>query len=89
MFIFMLAGILAMVDLWLGLIPWACIPLVFIGSCVIWWDNLQRKRILHDEWIRRGACRYCGYDLTGNVSGICPECGRVFGPRQPSDAKKK
>lgn len=20
-------------------------------------------------------CRYCGYDLTGNVSGICPECG--------------
>jgi hypothetical protein len=21
------------------------------------------------------ACRNCGYDLTGNVSGICPECG--------------
>ena len=20
-------------------------------------------------------CRECGYDLTGNVSGICPECG--------------
>ena len=22
-----------------------------------------------------GHCRRCGYDLTGNVSGICPECG--------------
>ena len=21
------------------------------------------------------ACRTCGYDLTGNVSGVCPECG--------------
>ncbi|HOJ54604.1 MAG TPA: hypothetical protein PK184_09890 [Phycisphaerae bacterium] len=20
-------------------------------------------------------CRGCGYDLTGNVSGVCPECG--------------
>ena len=22
-------------------------------------------------------CRRCGYDLTGNVSGRCPECGAV------------
>ena len=22
-----------------------------------------------------GRCRSCGYDLTGNVSGVCPECG--------------
>lgn len=22
-----------------------------------------------------GRCRGCGYDLTGNVSGTCPECG--------------
>jgi hypothetical protein len=21
-------------------------------------------------------CRGCGYNLTGNISGICPECGR-------------
>jgi hypothetical protein len=24
---------------------------------------------------RSGLCDGCGYDLTGNVSGICPECG--------------
>lgn len=23
----------------------------------------------------RGGCVGCGYDLTGNVSGVCPECG--------------
>ena len=22
-----------------------------------------------------GCCRECGYNLTGNVSGVCPECG--------------
>ena len=22
-----------------------------------------------------GRCRKCGYDLTGNESGVCPECG--------------
>lgn len=25
---------------------------------------------------RRGRCIGCGYDLTGNVSGVCPECGK-------------
>lgn len=24
---------------------------------------------------RTGFCARCGYDLTGNVSGVCPECG--------------
>ena len=24
---------------------------------------------------RRGCCIVCGYNLTGNVSGVCPECG--------------
>ena len=24
---------------------------------------------------RPGFCRECDYDLTGNVSGVCPECG--------------
>lgn len=25
---------------------------------------------------RRGLCEHCGYNLTGNESGVCPECGR-------------
>ena len=27
------------------------------------------------ELTRGGRCRRCGYDLTGNLSGTCPECG--------------
>jgi len=23
-----------------------------------------------------GYCCRCGYDLTGNISGVCPECGK-------------
>jgi hypothetical protein len=32
------------------------------------------------DWRRRrnGWCVYCGYDLTGNRSGRCPECGMRF-----------
>lgn len=26
----------------------------------------------------RGQCTACGYDLTGNVSGVCPECGSAI-----------
>ena len=26
---------------------------------------------------RKGLCLKCGYDLTGNVSGVCPECGKA------------
>jgi len=40
-------------------------------------------------WARRlpvppPSCRTCGYNLTGNVSGICPECGTPVGPATPS-----
>ena len=24
---------------------------------------------------KKGLCLTCGYDLTGNESGVCPECG--------------
>lgn len=28
-----------------------------------------------DSRLINGLCRGCGYNLTGNVSGVCPECG--------------
>ena len=30
---------------------------------------------------RKGLCIHCCYNLTGNVSGICPECGQKVSPR--------
>jgi len=35
------------------------------------------------EWrmkMRNRFCVRCGYSLRGNVSGICPECGKRFKP---------
>jgi hypothetical protein len=35
-------------------------------------------------WAKRNGrgsgtgCRFCSYDLTGNVSGVCPECGTAI-----------
>ncbi len=50
-----------------GRIFWAC------------WDRPDRAaRLRH-----RGLCAGCGYDLKGNISGICPECGR---PIERTDA---
>jgi len=33
---------------------------------------LRRSRV------RVGLCHSCGYNLTGNISGVCPECGVVI-----------
>ena len=34
-----------------------------------------------------GHCRRCGYNLTGNRTGACPECGQVTGhPPGPATA---
>jgi hypothetical protein len=31
---------------------------------------------------RDGICDRCGYDLTGNTSGKCPECGLRIAPKR-------
>jgi hypothetical protein len=52
---------------WIVIIPmWL---LFLIGFVPFVW--LARR-----DWrIPPGCCRECGYNLTGNVSGTCPECG--------------
>lgn len=31
-----------------------------------------------------GRCRSCGYNLTGNTSGVCPECGAAVARVTPA-----
>jgi hypothetical protein len=45
-------------------------PLVLGGA----WA-LSRGPCRRAARIASGLCLKCGYDLTGNISGICPECG--------------
>lgn len=37
--------------------------------------NLRRKAALRRAREPHPHCHHCQYDLTGNVSGTCPECG--------------
>lgn len=32
-----------------------------------------------------GFCQKCGYDLTGNISGRCPECGQAINLPEPKN----
>lgn len=43
------------------------VGLLAAASLVIMWQTRRR--------ISEGHCRACGYDLRGNESGRCPECG--------------
>ena len=36
---------------------------------LIWFRQRRARRV------RAGLCPRCAYNLTGNVSGVCPECG--------------
>lgn len=52
-----------------------------LASAVFSLRSIRRWR-LHERRLRRGLCVTCGYDLTGNESGICPECGRAWVARE-------
>ena len=52
---------------WLPLVL-LCVPTVFF------WRSARRSRT------RPGHCARCSYDLTGNVSGKCSECGAMVKP---------
>ncbi len=49
-----------------GIPLWA--PLLFGFGATAWFWRLNRCRPL-------GVCGQCGYDMMGNTTGVCPECG--------------
>jgi hypothetical protein len=56
-----------------GAVEFYCLPLwlpfliVVIPAAFLWHHDRRR--------IQPGHCPACNYNLTGNTSGICPECG--------------
>ena len=51
------------------------LPALVIGLPTAWLIYRDSRRP------RPGCCRHCGYDLTANLSGICPECGKPIPER--------
>ena len=47
---------------------------MFVPTLLLWRRDRRKPRA--------GLCPYCGYDLTGNVSGVCPECGSAISENQ-------
>jgi len=65
---------------WIGVVLWSfvAVGIVALQVGVVLWDCRRRVRLrLREMLSKRGSmlCGACGYDLTGNTSGICPECG--------------
>ena len=46
-------------------------PLCIVISWRKWREYRKVARVLNHE------CTECGYNLTGNTSGVCPECGKA------------
>lgn len=58
-------------DIWVLSVPFVANVIVPIGFIIRW-------RLLRRRWRQSGCCESCGYSLSGNASGVCPECGVEF-----------
>ncbi len=54
---------------------WMPLAAIGIPTAWLWWRDRRP--------IGAGRCQNCGYDLTGNISGRCPECGAASCVREP------
>jgi hypothetical protein len=61
-------------------IPYGGVLYLFSLPSVLW---LVTRFIFRRR--QPGLCRRCGYNLTGNTSGVCPECGTPV----PKEAAEK
>jgi hypothetical protein len=58
---------------WAGSTGWAIGSYAVAAILVVWDRNRARSR--RPMRRQRRECGECGYDLRGNLSGMCPECG--------------
>lgn len=70
-----------------GIFTWAG-PCLFFGTPIwgaIWAWLYVRLLNRFFRRVRPHCCVNCGYDLTGNVSGVCSECGKAV----PAESKDR
>ena len=61
-------------EIWV--VPW--LPFLLCALYPTW--AFARGHVRRRHRRKRGLCLRCGYDLTGNVSGVCSECGVPLRP---------
>lgn len=61
-------------SLWVNAVT---IAIPFLKTAIVSTIFLIQVRVWR-KFGRRGYCAECDYDLTGNISGVCPECGAVI-----------
>jgi hypothetical protein len=69
--------VLSLTNSWITLL----LPAVALGGA--WFVStplIINAALPHVRELVSGRCRSCGYDLTGNRSGTCPECGTPTSP---------
>lgn len=52
---------------WLYIPLWAPAMAIGLPTAYLWRRRLRRPGLA-------GLCAACSYDLTGNTTGVCPEC---------------
>ncbi len=50
------------------------IPAVILAVSLV----MHHKEIFNQRLLEQAVCPKCSYDLTGNISGTCPECGTAI-----------
>ncbi len=60
-------------SIYLSLPMWVPVAVLFVSSVALWLKKLS---------CTASDCHNCGYNLTGNLSGRCPECGCTTSRRE-------
>ncbi|GMU22497.1 MAG: hypothetical protein AMXMBFR13_25830 [Phycisphaerae bacterium] len=63
---------------WFFVAAAAPLPVLWLLALRRQWRHIQQMLL---------QCSRCGYDLRGNVSGVCPECGMPARERRPDGSK--
>jgi hypothetical protein len=63
-------------------------PATLFAIALTFFATARAMKMLDDRRLRGAApgnaCLTCGYNLTGNTSGVCPECGMPV-PKEPAE----
>ncbi len=67
----------------LGMVILFCTAAVAAGWLLSEGLRIIVRQIEEAYRIAHGHCQQCGYNLTGNTSGVCPECGTPAPGQKP------